>query len=146
MKVVLLRDVARIGKRYEIKEVPDGHALNMLIPQKIALIATPENMKKVAAIKAKQASDHALHETRFEDALRVLGADGLQIMAQTNAQGHLFKGVHADDIVRAATEKGVALEVGQIDLPHPIKAVGDHNVRLVSSGKEGVVRVTIVAK
>ena len=47
MKVILLKDVAKIGRRFEIKEVPDGYALNKLIPKNMAQFATPENIKRI---------------------------------------------------------------------------------------------------
>ena len=46
MKVILLKDVDMVGKRYEIKEVKDGHARNLLIPQGLAKIATKQNIKE----------------------------------------------------------------------------------------------------
>ena len=59
MKVILLRDVAKIGKRYEIVEVPDGFALNKLIPKKDAEAATPVNVKRVLNMRHKSSSDKA---------------------------------------------------------------------------------------
>ncbi len=146
MKVVLLRDVARIGKRHEVKEVPDGHALNMLIPRKLALSATPENLKKVAALRTKQASDAALSVTHFEDALKVLNEKPLEIRVEANAQGHLFKGVKIEDIVQAGRAVGVHLEADQIDLKHPIKEVGEHQIHLASGERRGACIVAIIAK
>jgi large subunit ribosomal protein L9 len=146
MKVVLLRDVARIGKRHEVKEVPDGHALNMLIPKKLALSATSENLKKVAALRTKQASDAALTVTHFEDALRILNEKPLEIRVEANAQGHLFKGVKIDDIVNAAKVQGVHLAQDQIDLKHPIKEIGEHQLHLKSGERSGACIVAIIAK
>ena len=49
MKVILLKDVAKIGRRHEVAEVPDGYALNMLIPKGLAKAGTPENIKKLTS-------------------------------------------------------------------------------------------------
>ena len=146
MKVVLLRDVARIGKRHEVKEVPDGHALNMLIPRKLALSATPENLKKVAALRTKQASDAALTVSHFEDALKMLNEKPLEIRVEANAQGHLFKGVKIEDIIQAGRAVGVHLEADQIDLKHPLKEVGEHQIHLASGERRGACIVSIIAK
>ena len=56
MKVILLQDVAKIGKRFETVDVPDGYALNMLIPKRMAEPATPENLKRVDARRTKAAA------------------------------------------------------------------------------------------
>lgn len=146
MKVILLRDVAKIGRRFEVKEVPTGHALNFLIPRKLAESATPENLKRVQNVVSKQAHTETVHTEHFEDALKQLHETPLTVKAQANAQGHLFKGVHAEDIVKAATDRGVAIQVGEVSLPHALKEVGIHEVTLSLRGKTGTIQVHIVAE
>ena len=53
MKVILLKDVPKLGKRYETKEVNAGHALNLLIPQGLVIVATPDAIKRVGLLKSK---------------------------------------------------------------------------------------------
>ena len=66
MKVILLKDVPRIGRKFDVKDVPDGHALNFLIPRKLALRGTPdaiariEKERKTAGV-AEVASRDSLH-------------------------------------------------------------------------------------
>ena len=52
MRVIFLKDVPKIGKKFEIKNISDGHALNFLIPQGAVKIATPDAVKNVEALKA----------------------------------------------------------------------------------------------
>ena len=59
MKVILLRDVAKIGRRFEIVEVPDGYALNKLIPKKDAEAATPANVKRIQQNKDRTNANKA---------------------------------------------------------------------------------------
>jgi large subunit ribosomal protein L9 len=54
MKVILLKDVAKMGKKNDIKNVSDGHALNFLIPQGLVEVATPKSLKKVEVIKSRE--------------------------------------------------------------------------------------------
>ena len=61
MKVIFLQDVPRVGKKYDLKEVPDGYAMNFLLPRRLAVIATPKaiielevNKKKIAIEKEVQ--------------------------------------------------------------------------------------------
>lgn len=146
MKVILLRDVAKIGRRYEVKEVPTGHALNFLIPRKLAEPATPENLRRVKDVVSKHAHSEEVHTGQFADALKELSATPLIVSAQANTQGHLFSGVHAEDIVKSAAVRGVALEVSEIVLPHALKELGTHEVTLSLRGKTGTIKVEIVGQ
>lgn len=146
MKVILLRDVARIGRRYEIKEVPDGHALNFLIPQKLALTATSEHKKRVEALRAHQNESLAADLERFNDASKALAKKGLTIAAEANEQGHLFKGIKSEDIVKAASEVGVVIAKEHLDLAHPLKSVGEHQITLRSGSESSIFTLSLIKK
>lgn len=143
MKVILLRDVARLGKRSSIIEVPDGFALNKLIPQGMAQPATPENVKRVQA-KAKEA---ALHSERDATNLKAI-ADGLRqnplfIPVEANAQDHLFKTIRPSDISAALKGRGILLEETHIITPEPIKSLGTHTIHIVGGAVKESVPITI---
>jgi large subunit ribosomal protein L9 len=146
MKVILLRDVARIGRRYEVKEVPSGHALNFLIPRKLVEPATPENLKRVEAQRKKQETTVVLEAEHFDEALEKLKELKVSITAEANEQGHLFKGVKVEDIARALQSEGLQVDVRHINLPHPLKAVGPHEIELHSGKKKGTFVLNIVGK
>lgn len=146
MKVILLRDVARIGKRSEVKDVPAGHALNFLIPRKMALPATAENLKRIEKEHAHHAARSAHHDADFEKTLRTLSTTPVELPMEANAQGHLFKGVHAADIAIRFKELSLPIEINEIELLHPIKEVGDHTVSLHSGDKNGTFILRIVAR
>jgi peptidylprolyl isomerase len=65
MKVILLQDVAKIGKRFEVANVPDGYALNQLIPKRMAEPATPANMKKIERRQAERTASAEASTARF---------------------------------------------------------------------------------
>ncbi len=143
MKVILLRDVARLGKRYSIIEVPDGFALNKLIPQGMAQPATPENVKRVQA----RAKEVALHSERDASNLKAI-ADGLRqnpltIQMEANAQDHLFKTIRSSDIAIALKARNITLEESHIVTPTPIKSLGTHEIQIVGGGVKEVVTITI---
>ena len=52
MKVILLNDVPKLGKKHDVKEVSNGHALNLLLPQGLAIAATPQAMKRATVEKS----------------------------------------------------------------------------------------------
>ena len=69
MKVILLQDVAKLGHRFEIVDVPHGHALNKLIPQGLAQEATKQNVQRVKARAERAAADRAATGEAFAAAL-----------------------------------------------------------------------------
>jgi large subunit ribosomal protein L9 len=146
MKVILLRDVAKIGKRFEIKEVPDGYALNRLIPQKDAEPATPANIKRVLERKK---GNVRTEEGLLDDAKAIVTSCNeapLNLAFEANEQGHLFQAVHAHDIVAALTERGLKAEASQLSFSNPVKATGEHTVVLKAAGKEFAVPFVVVSK
>jgi large subunit ribosomal protein L9 len=146
MKVILLRDVAKIGKRYEIVDVPDGYALNKLIPRRDADPATPVNVKRVTNMRQKN------HDNKegFLMALKQIAADlnesPISVAMQANEQGHLFQAVHANDIISAAKIGGVVLEESYVSFDAPIKSTGEHNINLKNHGESFIITINVVAK
>lgn len=130
MKVILLRDVAKIGRRFEVVSVPDGYALNLLIPKKDAEPATPANLKKIAQQKARSASVKEADLSTFKIMAEKLCQEPLSIKTKVNDSGHLFQSVHASDIVSAAKEKGIEITENTIQIEKPIKEAGEHKVTL----------------
>lgn len=146
MKVILLQDVAKIGRRSEVVSVPDGYALNKLIPQKMAEPATPENLKKVQAQAEKIEANRVAADAAFEEALEALSERTITLEMEANENGHLFKAISADDIVNALQDEGVQVTKQQVLLPRQIKEVGSHDVKLASGEKEGSFELEVVAK
>jgi len=146
MKVVLLRDVARIGKRREIKEVPSGHAINFLIPRKLALPATPENVRRVTAIKEQEETRVKHHSANFKAALLKFETMPVELSIDANAQGHLFKGIHVADIAKRFSELNIPIAESEIILAQPIKSIGDHEIALRADGEEGTCILRVLAR
>jgi large subunit ribosomal protein L9 len=146
MKVILLRDVAKIGRRFEIKEVPDGYALNKLIPKKDAEPATPINVKR---IMARTKSVAATKEGELAEAKAVSAAcalEPLQIAMEANEQGHLFQAIHTKEVVRTAAARGLRLDEATLSIPTPIKVVGTHHVVLTVAHTIFDLAIEVVAK
>jgi large subunit ribosomal protein L9 len=146
MKVILLRDVAKIGKRYEIVDVPDGFALNKLIPKGDAQQASSENVKRVNNMRAKNQMSKADELLALKVVAATFTTEPLSIEAQANEQGHLFKAVHAEDIVSAAKARGVHVAKEQIVISTPIKSTGAHVLELKSQKEVFSITINVVAK
>jgi len=92
MKVILLKDVPNVGQRFEVKVVADGFALNFLIPQKNAEVATPASLKKVAVAKAAADAERKIQADLLAKNLKDLNGKTITLSGKVNDKGHLFKG------------------------------------------------------
>lgn len=147
MKVVLLQDVAKIGRRFEVVNVPDGHALNKLIPQKQAQPATKANVKRVEALKQKQAAESAGEAEAFAAAIAALSGQTVTVEADTNPEGKLFEALKLPAIVTAANDQfGTAVQESWVHVANPIKQTGEHTVLLSRGEEQGEFSVNVVSK
>ncbi len=145
MKVILLRDVARLGKRFSVVEVPDGFALNKLIPQGQAQPATPENLKRVQARNKEVAAHQAADEESLKLALKALSEKAVEVKAEANAQGHLFQAVKVADIARATVLAGHPIEISACHIEAPIKSLGEHRIVVKSGAVSGSFTINVIA-
>jgi len=130
MKVVLLEDVEKVGKKYEVKEVADGFARNFLIPKNQAKLATKE-MMEWAKIKKEILENKA--ESELKKAQELASAiDGLEVIMQVKVgdENQLFESITAQKIADKLKELGFEIKKNQIDLAEPIKEVGEYPVRI----------------
>lgn len=146
MKVILLQDVSKIGRRFEVVDVPSGHALNKLIPQGLAEEATPQNVKKVEARAAKTEAERVAADAAFSEALEALAEKEVSIEVDANENGHLFEALKSERIAEALNEEGVNVSAKQIHIKTPIKEVGEQTVELREGEQTGEVTINVVAK
>ncbi len=146
MKVILLKDVAKIGKRFSVTDVPDGYALNQLIPKKMAEPATPANLKRLQRYQAEASASKEADLAHFEAIKKALADVKISVLVQANEQGHLFKAVHESDVVLAAKDAGVEVTSSMISVPAPIKELGQHQVELHCGDHKHQFVIEVVAK
>ena len=144
MKIILIKDVPKIGKRFDVKTVSDGHALNLLIPQGLAISATPDAIKRVEAQKATAEAEKKVHEELLAQNLKGLESTTLIIAGKANPKGHLFAGLHREAIA-AELQKQSRLQVDPsfIMLDQPIKEVGEHMIEIRAAGKSAMLKVVV---
>lgn len=144
MKILLLQDVKAIGRKGEIKNVADGYALNNLLPRKVALVATPEVIKKYELEQSQKNEEIKIQKELAEKTFADLASKAVKIKANASDKGHLFASIHAPEIMMALKEQhSVTLNPEWIELKHPIKEVGTHKFKLNAYGVSGVLNVEI---
>jgi large subunit ribosomal protein L9 len=130
MKLILTADVPNLGAPGDIVEVKDGYGRNLLLPRKLAVVATRGAEKQVAAIQRAQ---RARQIRDLGHAKEVAGQlSGLTVTVKAKAasdSGRLFGSVTAADVVEAVRAAGgPALDRRAVEVPGQIKAVGTHQV------------------
>ncbi len=130
MKIILLDDVAKVGRRGEVREVAEGYARNFLIPKKLALSATPGNLKNLQHIKQQQESKAQRVLGGAEAVRSQIEALVFEVVRQASEEGKLFGSVTSQDIVDFLGAHGVRIERRRVHLEEPIKALGETMVAI----------------
>ena len=142
MKVILLQDVAKIGRKNSVVDVPAGYAQNQLIPKGWAKLATPENLKSIKNLQSIRAASDERAEGRFFEIKKKLEGETLTISDLKSDKGHLFAAVKVEKIIETAKTVGIQIPPSMISIDTPIKSTGEHEITL----KEGKHRVPIIIK
>jgi len=128
MKVILTDEIRGLGTRGDIVSVKDGYARNFLIPKKLAREATTSNLKSVEQEKKKWALLSQQEKAAAQKSADVVKGTKVTIRKRVGDHGQLFGSVTANEIADALEARGVQVEKRRIELDHPIKTLGVHDV------------------
>ncbi|OGK99202.1 MAG: 50S ribosomal protein L9 [Candidatus Rokubacteria bacterium RIFCSPHIGHO2_02_FULL_73_26] len=128
MKVILLDDVTKVGRRGEVRDVSDGYARNFLIPKKLALSATAGNLKNLDHIKTQQDAKAGRIKDDAEALRSRIEALVYEERRQASEEGKLFGSVTSQDVVEFLGRNGIKVERRRLHLDEPIKALGETTV------------------
>jgi len=146
MKVILLRDVAKIGRRSEIVEVPDGYARNQLIPKGMAEPASTSNLKKIQKRRVETETATAKATEEFTTAMNLLKDTPVKVAVDLNEKDHAFKAVSENEIVSAAKNLGIEIDTTMVKISSPIKQAGGHKVILHSGADQAEFTIEVIKK
>lgn len=138
MKVILLRDVKGIGRKFDEKSVADGYAANFLFPKKLAVPATGQSAAQVAQLKAQDGDAKDRDEQNLRESISKISGQTVSIKMNANEKGHLFASINKDKLSKILKdEKGVVISSLNLELDNPIKEIGTFVVPIsVGEGKE----------
>ncbi|MHC4916424.1 MAG: 50S ribosomal protein L9 [Planctomycetota bacterium] len=145
MRVILRRDVPKLGGRGEVVEVAGGYARNYLLPKGIAYEATAENERRIA--KERRQADQVAEAQAAEAKAVADRLAGISATVQVKADGETIYGsVGPEEIVAAiASEHGLQVDSESVRLEEPIKKVGTHDVLFrLAEGAEATVKVWVL--
>ena len=130
MKIILLDDVTKVGRRGEVRDVSDGYARNFLIPKKLALSATAGNLKNLEHIKRQQDAKADRIKADAETLRAKIETLVYEERRQASEEGKLFGSVTSQDVADFLSTRGIPMERKRITLDEPIKALGEHLVSM----------------
>lgn len=144
MKIILLKDVAKLGRKYDTKTVSDGHAINLLIPQGMAIAATRDAVKRIESLKASTEGERKVQEELMVKNIEGLKDVTITISGKANDKGHLFAGIHKEIIAEEVFKQTrLQLDPSFIQLEHPLKTVGEHIIEVKAGGKSAKLKIMV---
>ena len=130
MKVILQQDVRGQGKKGQLVEVSDGYARNFLLPKKLAVPATAENVNTMKQQEKARKAQEVAEKAEAEALSKKLEGLMVKIPAKAGEGGRLFSAVTAKEISEAlAAQHGLTIAKAKLVLDEPIKACGGYQVK-----------------
>lgn len=146
MKVIFTVDVKGQGKKGEMKDVSDGYGRNYLLPRKLAVEATTDNMNALRLKEKAKAAAIAAEKAKALENAKQLESIVVKVAAHAGSAGKLFGAVTSQEISDALREQyGIEIEKQKIIQSEPIKSYGSYEVKC-KFGYEinGVIHVLVV--
>jgi large subunit ribosomal protein L9 len=142
IEVILKEHIENLGRRGEIVKVADGYARNFLLPRKLALRVTEENKRQIERERAKAEAREAVEIKDAQALAARLQAADVSIARRVGEHDTLYGSVTTADIADALTALGITVDRRKIQLPDPLKALGEHAVP-IKLHRELTVPVTV---
>jgi len=148
MQVILIQDVNNLGGANELVTVKNGYGRNYLIPSKLAVEASPSNLKQLNERLKQQAKKEAKLLAAINDVILVLSNGALKIGAKTGTSGKIFGSVTSVQIARAIKEqKGYEIDRRRITILDEVKELGSFKAKIdFGNGNETEVEFEVVSE
>ena len=148
MKVILLEDVKKLGKKDEIIEVSSGYARNFLIPNKKAIVADNINLNKLEGKKSKENHIKELSLEHAKEIKKIIEKEILVIKAKKGKDDRLFGTITNSEISKELKKKyDIDIERKKIIVENPIKIVGEYIITIkLEQGVIADLKVDIVGE
>lgn len=131
MKVILVEDVPKLGKRGSVVEVADGYARNYLLPRKLAVLATEERLEELNREKAREERKKQKELEEARKLARILEGSTITLVARAGEGGKLFGSITNKEIAQAIENTfHISIDRRKIELEEPLKVLGSYPVIL----------------
>ncbi|HKZ44511.1 MAG TPA: 50S ribosomal protein L9 [Anaerolineales bacterium] len=130
MKVLLIKDVYKLGRAGDLKRVADGYGRNFLLPQGLAVLATPGAIKQADYIREKATEQRAVINEEMGAVAEQLQKVSLSFAARAGDTGKLYGSITSQDVVDAIEKQsGIAIKRQIVDM-QPLRTLGEHTIQI----------------
>ena len=126
MDIILKKDIKRLGYKHDVVSVKPGYARNYLIPQGIAMIASPSNRKMTIEITSQQALRASKIKQDAQDIATSIGELVIVIKTKAGESGKIFGSITPLQIAEGLKAKGFDVDRKTISIPVAIKTLGEY--------------------
>ena len=144
MKVILLRDISGVGQKGSVKNVSDGYALNHLIPNKMAQMATADALKNLEKKNAEDKAHRAEQEKEWAAIAEKMKNFTLMLRANADAKGHLYKKISPAEIAKVLGEQGIDVPEESVQPKMPIKQTGTWPVEIKLGSHSATITIEVI--
>jgi len=128
MEVILLENIDKLGSRGQVVKVADGYGRNYLLPKKLAVAATPQNLKHMEQQRVRFLKLEAKEKGDAQDLATLLQGVSVTLTRKSGEKGTLFGSVTAIDIAEKLAAQGYNIDRRKIALDSPLKILGEYDV------------------
>jgi large subunit ribosomal protein L9 len=145
MKVILKKDIAKIGKRFDVKEIANGYAAHLLRTGAVET-CTPKKLANLEQMKMENKNAHAGEQASIAEAIAVVKERGIAMAAKSNDDGGLFEGITAEKITQVINDTITEIPARVVVLEEPIKEIGEYDITLTSGDVSATAQLTITVQ
>lgn len=146
-QLLLLQDVDALGKKGEIVSAKPGYVRNFLLPRGIAVIASPNTLRKQESLRSERAKQAIIDRRESEELLIQIEGTSLETRVKVDPEGHMYGSVSAGDIAQLFQEKGLPVDKKSIMVTKPIKETGLHKISIkLKEGITAICQLSILAE
>lgn len=144
MRIILQETIEKLGVAGQVVEVKPGYARNYLLPRKLAIPATVNNLRRLEKIKSAWAQRESSERESATQLAEVLNTVSVTLSRKAGENDQLFGSVTATDIAASLAAQGYTVDKRRIQLDEPIKVIGEYTVDIkLYSGVTATVKVNV---
>lgn len=128
MQIILKEDMPALGRKGDVVKVADGYGRNFLLPTRKAIAATPANLRNIEQMRAAAGRKDSRDQAAAQALAQQLAQVRLVFERRAGEHDTLFGSVTSMDVHHALADKGYEIERRKLELPDPLKTLGEHKV------------------